>query len=124
MQPCRKHEEKLTSRKATASAAFSGLNPDEQPAPVAILSPAERVALVTCLYGDGTLHKSRGVWTLQPATACNGRIYGITIADLARDGMLKLTVIGKSAFAQLTPRGSWFARSLAAEMSTAAMSDD
>ena len=89
MQPCRKHEEKLTSRKATASAAFSGLNPDEQPAPVAILSPAERVALVTCLYGDGTLHKSRGVWTL------------------------KLTVIGKSAFAQL-----------AAEMSVAATSGD
>jgi len=42
---------------------------------------------------------------------------GITIADLSRDGMLTLTVIGKSASARLTARGSWFARTLAAGMS-------
>jgi hypothetical protein len=39
----------------------------------------------------------------------------MTIADLARDGMLTVTMIGKSASARLTPRGTWFARSLAAE---------
>jgi hypothetical protein len=40
----------------------------------------------------------------------------MTIADLARDGMLTVTVIGKGASARLTPHGTWFARSLAAEM--------
>jgi hypothetical protein len=31
-------------------------------------------------------------------------------------GMVILTLIGKSASARLTPRGDWFARTLAAEM--------
>jgi hypothetical protein len=41
----------------------------------------------------------------------------MTITDLARDGMLTVTIMGKSASARLTPRGQWFARTLAGEMS-------
>jgi hypothetical protein len=40
----------------------------------------------------------------------------MTVADLGRDGMLILTVLGKSASAQLTTRGNWFARTAAAEI--------
>jgi hypothetical protein len=40
----------------------------------------------------------------------------MTVADLGRDGMLTLTVLGKSASAQLTTRGNWFARTAAAEV--------
>jgi hypothetical protein len=97
-------------------ASFRQLEAGERPAPVAILSAAKRAALIAFLTGDGTLHKSRGIWTAQPARACDRRIYGMTIADLARDGMLTVTVTRKSASAQLTPRGRWFARSLAAQM--------
>jgi hypothetical protein len=92
------------------------LGTGERPAPIAVLSHAKRAALVAFLYGGGTLHKSRGVWTARPVRACDKPIFGITIADLSRDGMLTLTVIGKSASARLTPRGSWFARTVAAEM--------
>jgi hypothetical protein len=87
-----------------------------RPAPIAILSPAKRAALIAFLHGDGTLHKSRGVWIAQPATVSARRIYGMTIADLARDGMLTVTVIRKNASARLTPRGTWFAQTLAADM--------
>jgi hypothetical protein len=112
-----KHDEEPDSNsEPIASAAV--LEPGECPAPIAILSPAKRAALVAFLYGDGSLHKSRGVWTAQPAVACAERIYGVTIADLARDGMVTLTVIGKSASARLTPRGNWFARTLAAVLGT------
>jgi hypothetical protein len=40
----------------------------------------------------------------------------MTIADLARDGLLTVNVVGKSASARLTPRGAWFARTLATQM--------
>jgi hypothetical protein len=92
------------------------LQAGERPAPVAILSPAKRAALLAFLEGDGTLHKSRGVWTTQPATPSGARIYGMTIADLAREGMLTVNVTRKSASARLTSRGRWFAQTLAAEM--------
>ena len=105
------------SREATTSAAtFPRLEPGERAAPIAILSAAKRAALIAFLHGDGVLHKSRGVWTASPARAYGARIYGMTIADLARDGILTVTVIRKCASARLTPRGTWFARSLAAEM--------
>jgi hypothetical protein len=111
-----KQNEENSSREPTAAATFPQLEPGERPAPIAILSAAKRAALIAFLHGDGVLHKSRGVWTSSPARACGARIYGMTIADLARDGMLTVTVIGKGASARLTPRGTWFARSLAAEM--------
>ena len=112
-----RHDEKPNSiSEPIEPAAFLQLEAGERPAPIDILSPAKRAALVAFLYGDGSLHKSRGVWTARSAIACAKRIYGVTIADLARDGMVTLTVVGKSASARLTARGDWFARTLAAEM--------
>jgi hypothetical protein len=88
------------------------LAPDEPRAPTAILSPAKRAALMACL-ADGTLCKQRGVWTSPRDTTSDRRIAGITVADLARDGMLTVNAIDKRAVAQLTVRGSWLARTIA-----------
>jgi hypothetical protein len=92
------------------------LAPNEQPAPIEILSTAKRAALIACLKGGGTLHKRYGVWVSEAAGADDKPVAGITVADLSRDGMLTLTVLGKSASAELTTRGSWFARTAAAEI--------
>jgi hypothetical protein len=92
------------------------LAPDEPRAPTAILSAAKRDALLACLNG-GTLHKRCGVWTLPVgSTDLDKTISGVTVADLRRDGMLTLTVLGRSASVRLTPRGSWFARTAASDM--------
>jgi hypothetical protein len=88
---------------------------NEPRAPTAILSPAKRAALVTCLKGTGTLHKRCGVWVSESA-GTERPVSGMTVADLSRDGMLTLTVLGKSASAQLTTRGNWFARTAAGEI--------
>src|SRR4030088_1512105 len=87
-----------------------------RPAPIAILSPAKRAALIAFLHGDGTLHKSRGVWIAQPATLFDRRIYGMTIAALARDGILTVPVIRSKGAARMWHRGPWFAQPLAADM--------
>ena len=89
---------------------------NEQPAPIAILSTAKRAALIACLKGGGTLNKRYGVWVSEAAGTGDKPVSGMTVADLSRDGMLTLTVLGKSASAQLTTRGSWFARTAAAEI--------
>jgi hypothetical protein len=110
-------DEGSSSGDAITPESLSPLERGKRPAPIAILSPAKRAALIAFLRGDGTLHKSRGVWCAQPAKACESRIYGMTIADLARDGMLTVTVNRKCASARLTPRGEWFARTLVGETS-------
>jgi len=89
------------------------LVPHEAHAPTANLSPTKRAALLACVKGDGTLHKCMGVWKSPAAQA--GEL-GVTVADLARDGMMTVTVTGKHAIAALTPRGSWFARTAATEL--------
>lgn len=116
-------QEENSSRDPTTAATFPQLEPGERPAPIVILSAAKKAALVAFLHGDGALHKSRGVWTASPARASCARIYGMTIADLARDGILTVTMIGKSASARLTPRGAWFARTLAAEFAAINVTD-
>lgn len=88
---------------------------DEGRAPIAILSSAKRAALISCLNG-GSLHKRCGVWTVPCANASDNPVSGATVADLGRDGMLTLTVLRGSASAQLTARGSWFARTVASEL--------
>ena len=88
------------------------LGPNEPHAPIAILTTAKRAALVACLR-DGSLHKHGGVWTAPSATSDEKPIAGPTVADLGRDGLLALTVLGRSKSAQLTQRGNWFARTLA-----------
>jgi hypothetical protein len=96
------------------SPAASSLAPKEPRAPISILTPAKRAALIACLSG-GILEKQRGVWTPSSGGPCDKRISGITVADLGRDGMLSLTMLGRHASAQLTTRGSWFARTLVTE---------
>ena len=89
---------------------------NEQPAPTAILSHAKRTALIACLKGGGSLHKRYGVWVSEAAGTDDKPVSGMTVAELSRDGMLTITMLGKRASAQLTTRGSWFARTAAAEM--------
>jgi hypothetical protein len=110
-------DEESSSGEANTPESLPPVQADERPAPIAILSAVKRAALIAFLHGDGTLHKSRGIWCAQPAKACEPRIYGMTIADLARDGMLTVIVTRTSASARLTPRGNWFARTLAAQTS-------
>jgi hypothetical protein len=93
-----------------SSVSMRLLAPDEPRAPTASLSAAERAALIACL-ADGALCKQRGVWTSTRDT--NRRIASITVANLARDGMLRVNAFGRRGVARLTARGSWFARTIA-----------
>jgi hypothetical protein len=71
---------------------------------VAVLSPTKRTAVIECFNNNG-LHKRRGYWWGTPE---GKHISGVTVADLARDGVV--SVINGSA--RLTERGQWFARTL------------
>ena len=93
---------------------------DERRAPTAILSSAKRAALIACLNG-GSLHRRCGVWTAPSASVGDKPISGATVADLGRDGMLTLSVLHRSAYARLTARGSWFARTLVTELAERAV---
>ena len=66
-----------------------------------------------------SLHRRRGVWSVPSPDVCAKPISGVTVADLRRDGMLTLTVLGRSASVRLTTRGSSFARTAAAEIAEA-----
>ncbi len=91
------------------------LAPSEPRAPIAILSPAKRNALVAC-FNAGGLHKKDGAWHGPP----DGKpVSGMTTADLARDGMLTVTTNHRFGSAQLTERGNWFARTLLCQGTTA-----
>jgi hypothetical protein len=91
------------------------LAPSEPPAPIAILSPAKRNALVAC-FNAGGLHKKDGAWHGPPGGKA---VSGMTTADLARDGMLTVTTNHRFGSAQLTERGNWFARTLLCQGITA-----
>jgi hypothetical protein len=67
------------------------------------------------MSGGGTLRKHDGVWIAASARPGDKPIAGVTVADLGREGMLTLTLLGESASAQLTTRGSWFARTAASQ---------
>src|SRR5262249_56974638 len=84
-------------------------------APIAFLSPAKRNALVAC-FNAGGLHKKDGVSHGLPG---GKPVSGMTIADLARDGMLTVTTNHRFGSAQLTERGNWFARTLLCQGNTA-----
>jgi hypothetical protein len=70
------------------------LAPNEQLAPIEILSTAKRSALIACVKGGGTLHKRHGAWGSEAAGADDKPVAGMTVADLSRDGMLTLTALG------------------------------
>jgi hypothetical protein len=67
--------------------AMGPASQDEPRAPVAILSPAKRNALVAC-FNAGGLQKKDGAWHGLPG---GKPVSGMTTADLARDGMLTVT---------------------------------
>src|SRR5437870_7848620 len=92
------------------------LAPDEPRAPTDRLSPTKRAALIACLNGGGSLLKRRGAWAAPLASACDKPIFGITVADLGRDGMLTRSMLDGNASARLTTRGNWFARTVVTEM--------
>ena len=89
--------------------------PGEPRALIAILSTAKRHALVTCFNGSG-LHKKTGAWHGLPNSK---PVSGVTVADLARDGMLTVTTDHRLGSARLTERGNWFARTLLREVPVA-----
>jgi hypothetical protein len=83
----------------------------ETPAPVVILSRAQRVAILECHNGRG-LRKLRGFWVADGSTV---RICGVTVADLVRDDLMVTNELGyRKSVARLTGRGAWFARTLVA----------
>jgi hypothetical protein len=81
---------------------------DELRAPVAVLSPTKRTAMIECFNNDG-LHKDHGHWCGGPE---GKHISGVTVADLARDGMFSVIKNLQNSSARLTERGQWFARTL------------
>jgi hypothetical protein len=83
------------------------LAPSEPRAPIAILSPAKRNALVAC-FNAGGLHKKNGAWHGPPGGKPG-----------ARDGMLTVTTNHQFGSARLTERGNWFARTLLCRGTTA-----
>jgi hypothetical protein len=86
----------------------------EPRAPVAILSFAKRNALVAC-FNAAALTKKNGAWHGPP----DGKpTSGVTIADLARDGLLTLSTDSRVISARLTEQGAWFARTLVCEADT------
>ena len=104
-----------TSKPESHSQLAQLLAPNEPRAPTTILSPAKRAALLACLKGNGDLRKHHGVWVSESA-GIERPVSGSTVADLSRDGMLTLTVLGRSASARLTTRGNWFTRTAATEI--------
>jgi hypothetical protein len=77
-------------------------------APVAVLSPTKQTAVIECFNNNG-LHKRRGHWCGGPE---GKHISGVTVADLARDGMFSVIKNLQYSSAQLTERGQRFARTL------------
>jgi hypothetical protein len=77
-------------------------------APVAILSRTKRTAIIECFNNNG-LHKRNGYWCGTPE---GKHISGVTVADLARDGMFSVERNFPPGSALLTERGQWFARTL------------
>ena len=77
-------------------------------APVGLLSLAKRTALIECFNNNG-LDKRSGCWCGAPE---GKHISGVTVADLARDGMFSVITNRRHGSVRLTERGQWFARTL------------
>ena len=92
-----------------ASALLPLLARNEQRAPISLLSPAKRTALIQSFDNNNGLYKQKGCWH---GSSDSKPISGSTVADLRRDGMLTVTTSQQRGSAQLTERGNWFARTL------------
>ena len=73
---------------------------NKQRAPVAVLSPTKRTAVIECFNNNG-LHKGRGYWWGTPE---GKHISGVTVADLARDGIFSVIINLRHGSARLTER--------------------
>jgi len=71
----------------------------------ATLSPTKCAALTACINGDGTLYKRFGAWSPLPDGPIEKKIFGVTVKDLVRDGILELFVVGTYTTARLTEYG-------------------
>jgi hypothetical protein len=89
---------------------FSGrlLAADERRAPIGSLSSIKQYALTAC-FNAGELRKKNGAWH---GPSNKRPLAGVTVADLAREGMLSVTTNQQLRSAHLTTRGNWFARTL------------
>jgi hypothetical protein len=76
--------------------------------PVASLSPTKRAAVIECFSNNG-LHKRSGYWCGTPE---GKHISGVTVADLARDGVFFVETNLLHRSARLTELGQCFARTL------------
>jgi hypothetical protein len=99
----------------SCAAPMALLTPDEPRAPIGALSPAKRAALMACLNG-GSLHRRHGAWSSPSPHVRDKPIFGVTVADLGRDGLLTLATLDGKVTARLTERGNWFARTAATEI--------
>ena len=100
-----------SSRDDRGSPRPKTLGRNDPQAAILSLSPVKRAALVACIEADGALYKRYGTWSTHPTGPLVRKISGNTVADLVRDGMLTLNVIGKDVTARLTPQGERIARS-------------
>ena len=96
------------TRTKPASELLPLLARNEQRAPISLLSPAKRTALIQCFDNNG-LYKQKGCWH---GSSDSKPISGSIVADLRRDGMLTVITNQQRGSAQLTERGNWFARTL------------
>jgi hypothetical protein len=80
----------------------------ERPAPIAVLSVTKRTAVIECFENSG-LQKRNGYWG---GTLEGRHISGVTVADLARDGLFSVITNRPHASARLTELGQYFARTL------------
>lgn len=102
----------MARREGATSTSSPSLPPavmaNKRHAPVAILSPTKRAAIIECFSNNG-LHKQSGYWCGTPE---GKHISGVTVADLARDGMFSVERNLPHGSAFLTERGQWFAQTL------------
>ena len=82
--------------------------PTQPRALAAGLSAAKRYALIACLNA-GELSRKKGAWH---GGADGKPVCGVTVADLARDGLMSLSSENRLGTARLTERGSSLARAL------------
>ena len=95
-------------RLAIKAEQIQALTANKLRASIAGLSLARRTAMIECFNNNG-LHKRNGCWCGAPE---GKHISGVTVADLARDGMFSVVTNRPNGSARLTDRGEWVARTL------------
>ena len=96
-------------RLAIKAEQIQALTTNKPRAPIVLLSLAKRTAMIECFNNSNGLHKHNGFWCGAPE---GKHISGVTVADLARDGMFSVVTNRSHGLARLTERGQWFARTL------------